>query len=64
MKDGDEFLNLVNERRFSLPVLAAVAQYFFVAIHPFEDGNGREARIISDYILNMDSAGLPYHLYL
>ena len=54
-----DFLEFVNGRRFSLPVLAAIAQYYFVAIHPFEDGNGREARIISDYILSMDSSSLP-----
>lgn len=34
------------------PILkAAVAHFWFVTIHPFEDGNGRLARVISDMAL-------------
>lgn len=51
----DEFLHFVNGHSCSEPVAAAIAHYFFVAIHPFEDGNGRIARIISDYVLNRSS---------
>jgi len=36
------------------PVLkAAVAHFWFVTIHPFEDGNGRIARAISDMALSL-----------
>lgn len=34
------------------PVLnAGVAHYYFLAIHPFEDGNGRVARALTDMVL-------------
>ena len=32
-------------------VLAAVFHYHFVAIHPFDDGNGRMARLLMNLIL-------------
>ena len=32
-------------------IRSAVAHFWFVSIHPFEDGNGRLARIISDMLL-------------
>ena len=32
-------------------VRSAIAHFWFVSIHPFEDGNGRLARIISDMLL-------------
>lgn len=55
----DDFLDFINNATYSNPILAAIASYYFVAIHPFEDGNGRIARIIGDYILNRDSSSLP-----
>ncbi|MDR1609027.1 MAG: Fic family protein [Deltaproteobacteria bacterium] len=34
------------------PILkAGIAHFWFVTIHPFEDGNGRLARVITDYAL-------------
>ena len=56
----DEFLEFVNGHSCSDSVMAAIAQYYFVAIHPFEDGNGRTGRIISDYILCRSREKLPY----
>ena len=32
-------------------IRSAVAHFWFVSIHPFEDGNGRLARILSDMLL-------------
>ena len=32
-------------------IRSAIAHYWFVCIHPFEDGNGRLARILSDMLL-------------
>lgn len=42
-----------NNERPSLPtpIGAALGHYFFVAIHPFVDGNGRMARMLSDKAL-------------
>lgn len=39
------------------PIAAAMAHFGLISIHPFEDGNGRTARLIADMILNLkDSA--------
>jgi len=46
------FLAWFNERDDVDPVLrAAIAHFWFVTIHPFEDGNGRIARAIADMAL-------------
>lgn len=48
----DEFVDWVNEENSIDPVLkAAVAHVWFVAIHPFDDGNGRLTRTITDMLL-------------
>lgn len=48
----DEFLNWINEGATLDPVLkAAIAHFWFIIIHPFDDGNGRIARAISDLLL-------------
>ena len=52
---GDEisrFLEWLQDTQSMEPVLAAgVAHLWFVTIHPFEDGNGRIARVIADMAL-------------
>lgn len=43
------FLKWFNQKQNMDPVLkAAIAHFWFVTIHPFEDGNGRIARAIAD----------------
>ena len=37
--------------------LAALFHYRYIRIHPFEDGNGRTARLLSDYILDLNGYG-------
>jgi Fic family protein len=47
-----EFLKWFNKEIPIDPVLkAAIAHFWFVTIHPFEDGNGRMARAITDMLL-------------
>ena len=40
-----------NEDSVSSVIRSAIAHFWFVSIHPFEDGNGRLARILSDMLL-------------
>lgn len=47
-----EFVQWLNEKTNVSPVLiAGIAQYQFVYIHPFLDGNGRTARVLCTLIL-------------
>lgn len=48
----NHFLNWFKNETKSDPVLkAAIAHFWFIIIHPFDDGNGRIARAISDMLL-------------
>ena len=48
----DKFLDWINKEQGIDPILkAAVAHLWFVAIHPFDDGNGRITRTITDMLL-------------
>jgi Fic family protein len=48
-KEMNQLLKWFNEEMKIDPVLkAAIAHFWFVTIHPFEDGNGRIARAIAD----------------
>jgi len=51
-KEMDGFLDWFNNGGSADPVLkAAIAHFWFIIIHPFDDGNGRMARAISDMLL-------------
>jgi Fic family protein len=51
-QEMDAFLNWFNAESRLDPVLkAALAHFWFVTIHPFDDGNGRIARAIGDMAL-------------
>lgn len=53
----DELLKYVNDSDDHPLIKAAVVHYQLVTIHPFEDGNGRTARIISSYYLSLNGYG-------
>jgi Fic family protein len=49
-----QYVQFINEREWDslLPIIHALLAHFFIAtIHPFEDGNGRVARLVSAGIL-------------
>jgi len=48
----DKFLRWFNDTdKTDLVIKSAIAQFWFIIIHPFDDGNGRIARAISDLLL-------------
>ena len=57
----EEFLLYVNNTEENPYIKAAVVHLWFLTIHPFDDGNGRIARTITNYILSKE---LPFnHCY-
>jgi Fic family protein len=51
-QDMDLFLHWINEEPVIDKVLrAAIAHFWFIIIHPFDDGNGRIARALTDMLL-------------
>jgi Fic family protein len=53
MRDYVEWLNSARTVKLDPVVLAGIAHYEFVRIHPFVDGNGRTARVIAALLLRM-----------
>jgi Fic family protein len=51
-QEMDKFLAWINgETKIDGVMKAAIAHFWFIIIHPFDDGNGRIARAISDMLL-------------
>ena len=48
----NRFLDWFNNKNdIDLVIKAAVAHFWFVTIHPFDDGNGRITRALTDMVL-------------
>ncbi len=62
-KEIELFLNWINSNEKIEPVIkAGIAHLWFITIHPFEDGNGRISRAITDMLLAR-ADGIPQRYY-
>jgi Fic family protein len=61
--DIKNFLRYCNESCENIYIKAAIAHIWFVIIHPYDDGNGRVARAITDYILSQNTSSTKFKLY-
>jgi Fic family protein len=51
-KEMNEFIDWFNrDRKTDMVIKSAIAHFWFLIVHPFDDGNGRIARAISDLLL-------------
>ena len=59
MSELVEWVNLqLSENELPAPVIAGIAHYQFATIHPYYDGNGRTARLLTNLILHLSGYGL------
>jgi len=59
MKDLFTWINSEQkEEMLPVPITAAIAHYQFATIHPYYDGNGRTARLLTNIILHKSGYGL------
>ena len=61
--DMEKFLRYCNESNENIYIKAAIVHIWFVIIHPYDDGNGRIARAITDYILSQNTSSTKFKLY-
>ena len=61
-QEMNSFLEYVNSSKDDPYIKSAIAHIWFVSIHPYDDGNGRIARAIANYILSKE-LGLDHKYY-
>ena len=61
--DIKNFLEYCNNSSENIYIKSAVAHLWFVIIHPYDDGNGRVSRAITDYILSSVTSQTQFKLY-
>ncbi len=52
------WIRKAREEQLPPPLIAGLAHYQFVTIHPYYDGNGRTARLLATFLLQRDGYGL------
>ena len=62
-EDVAKLLEYCNDSGENIYIKSALAHLWFVIIHPYEDGNGRIARTITDYILSQGTTFTQFKLY-
>ncbi len=58
MAEMVRWVHQAQKEHVPMAIIAALAHYQFVTIHPFYDGNGRTARLLATFILQRDGYGL------
>jgi len=58
-----KLLNYCNDSDENIYIKSAIAHLWFVIIHPYDDGNGRVSRAITDYILSKHTSQAQFKLY-
>jgi len=53
-EEMSRFLDYINSSQDDPYVKSAIAHLWFVSIHPYDDGNGRLARAIANYVLSKE----------
>jgi len=61
-EEMNRFLDYVNNSKENPYIKSAIAHIWFVSIHPYDDGNGRLARTITNYVLSKE-LGLDHKYY-
>lgn len=59
-----KWINWAERNGIPVPVIAGLAHYQFVTIHPYYDGNGRTARLLATLLLHRGGYGLNGYLSL
>jgi Fic family protein len=52
------WVNNAEREQVPIPLIAGLAHYQFVTIHPYYDGNGRTARLLATFLLHRGGYGL------
>ena len=58
MKQLTEWIRISERNVVPCAIRAAIAHYQFATIHPYLDGNGRTARLLTNAVLHLDGYGL------
>ncbi len=58
------WVNHAEREKLPVPVIAGLAHYQFVTVHPYYDGNGRTARLLATFLLHRGGYGLKGYFSL
>jgi len=58
MKDLANWINTSIKEELPCPLIAGISHYQFATIHPYYDGNGRTARLLTTLIMHIGGYGL------
>jgi len=61
--DIEKIFSYCNKSSDNIYIKSAIVHIWFVIIHPYDDGNGRIARAITDYILSQNTSTTQFKLY-